>query len=181
VYPVHPLLAFAIDVAATLEGGEEAYALTHVRVLGRALCPARLLCLVPDHGPGPPGMLEGATLMNPRGMAGTAEGVVGLVLGEEVEGEAVVVGIDHTLGLVLHHLAEVLGPHADDRRVMSVAGMEGAERGRLRTPCALVARGRDLILVPALHVPARGRVLCLTLPTRGTVGVGAGVARVLDL
>jgi hypothetical protein len=116
-------------------------------------------------------------------MAGTVEGVeVGSGLVEEVEGEVVVVDIVKVLGLVLH-LVGVLDPLADDRQATSVAGTEGAERGRLHTLCVLVAQGRDPTLapVPVLHVLARGRAPCLTLPTRGTVGAGAGVARVLDL
>jgi len=171
-----------MGVAVMVEEEEEFHVLIHVRapVLGRALAHVRVLGL----GLGPRGMLGGAILMSPRGMAGTVEGVeVGLGLVEEVEGEADVVDIVNTPGLVLHHLVGVLDPRADDRQATSVADTEGAERGRLHTLCALVAHGRDLILVlvPALHVLARGHALCLTLPTRGTVGVGAGVVRVLGL
>jgi len=164
---------------------EETHVPIHVRahVLGRA----RVLGLVPDHGLGPHG-IGGAILMSLRGMAGTVEGAeVGSGLVEEVEEEAGVVGIVKPLGLVLHHLAGVLDPHADGRQATNVAGTEGAGRGRPRTLCVPVAHGRDLTLVPvpvpvpAPHVLARGRAPCLTLPTRGTVGVGAGVARVLGL
>ena len=155
----------------------EIHARTHVR----ALAHVRVLGL--DHGPALRDIAGDAILTNLRGMAGTVEGAeVGLGLVEEVEGEVGVVDIVKLLGLVLH-LAGVLDSHVDGHQATSVAGTEGAERGRLHTLCALVAHGQDLILVlvPALHVLARGRALCLTLPTRGTVGVGAGVARVLGL
>lgn len=186
VYHVHLSLVSATDVAAVVEEEEEMHVLFHVHalVLGRALAHVRVLGLVPDHGLAPRGILEGAILMNLRGMGGTVEGPeVGLGLVGEVGGEPAVVDIVKSLGLVLHYLAGVLDPHADGRRATSVAGTEGAERGRLHTLCAPVAHGRDLTLVPvpALHVLARGRAPCLTLPTRGTVGVGAGVSHVLDL
>ena len=162
---------------------EEGESHAPIRALGRALAHVRVLGLVLDHGLAPRDIAGDAILMNPRGMAAMVEGVeVGLELVEEVEGEADVVDIVKALGLVLH-LVGVLDPHADGRQAMSVAGMEGAERGRLHILCVLVAQGRDLTLalVPVLRVLARGRAPCLTLPTRGTVGVGAGVAHVLDL
>jgi len=173
-------------VAAVVEEEEEMHVPTHVRApaLGRALVHVRVLGLVLDHGLAPRGIAGGAILTSLRGMAGTVEGVeVGLERVEEVEGEADVADIVKNLSLVLHHLAGVLDPHADGRRATSVAGTEGAERGRLHTLCVLVAHGRDLtlVLVLALHVLARGRAPCLTPPTRGTVEAGAGVARALDL
>jgi len=182
-YRVLPLLAPATDGVATVEEGE-IHAPIHVRALGRALAHVRVLGLVLDHGPAPRDIAGDAILTNLRGMAGTVEGVeVGLGLVEEVEGEVGVVDIVKPLGLVLLHLAGVLDSHADGHQATSVAGTEGAERGRLHTLCVLVAQGRDLTLalVPVLRVLVRGRAPCLTLPTRGTVGVGAGAARVLDL
>ena len=148
-------------------------------VLGRV----RVLCLVRDHGLGLRGIAGGVILTSLRGMEGTAEEVeVGLGLVGEVGGEVDGVGIAKHPGLV-HHLAGVPDPHAGGRRATNVEDTEDAERGLPHTLCVLVAHGRDLILVPApaLHVPARGRVPCLTPPTRGTVGAGAGVARVLVL
>lgn len=159
----------------------EIHARTHVRALGRALAHVRVLGL--DHGPALRDIAGDAILTNLRGMAGTVEGAeVGLGLVEEVEGEVGVVDIVKLLGLVLH-LAGVLDSHVDGHQATSVAGTEGAEQGRLHTLCVLVAQGRDLTLalVPVLRVLVRGRAPCPTLPTRGTVGVGAGVARVLDL
>ena len=179
VYLAHLLPASAMDVAVTVEEEEEMHVPIHVRapVLGRA----RVLGL--DHGLGPPGLVGGAILTSLRNMAGTVEGVeVGSGSVEEVGGEAGVVDIVITLGLVLYHLVGVLDPHADGRRAMSVAGTEGAEQGHLHTLCALAAHADlTLVLVPAPHALARGRALCLTLPTRGTVGAGAGVALVLVL
>jgi len=185
VYLVHLPPAPATDVAPTVE--EEVTRVlihAHALVLGRALRRVRVLGPGLDHGPGPHGTVGGAILTSPRGMAGMVGGAeVGSELVEEAEGEAVAVDIVKALGLVLNLLVGVLAHYADGRQAMSVAGLEGVERGRLRTLCALVAHGRDLTLVhvPALHVLARERAPCLTLPTRGTVGVGAGVARVLGL
>jgi len=166
-----------MGVAATV--GEEEEMHVPIHVLGRV----RVLGLVLDRGLGPHGIVGGAILTSLRGMAGTVEGEeVGLGLVEEVGGEAGVVAIVKPLGLVLHYLAEVLDPHADGRQATNVADMEGAERGRPRTLCVLAAHGRDLTLVldPAPHVLVRGHAPCLTLPTRGTVGAGAGVDRALD-
>ena len=176
-YHVHLLLASATDVVATVEEEGETHAPIHVRALGRALAHVRVLGL--DHGLAPRDIAGDVIPTNLRGMAGTVEGVqVGLGL---VGGEVGVVDIVKTLGLVLH-LAGVPDLHADDRQATSVVGMEGAERDRLHTLCVLAAQGRDLTLAldPVLHVLARGRAPCLTLPTRGTVGAGAGVARVPD-
>ena len=170
-----------------MEGeGEETHVpiRAHAPVLGRALCRIRVLGLVLDHDLAPHGIAEGAILTSLRGMAGTVEGAeVGLGLVEEVEGEVDVADTVRSRGLVLHCLAGVLCPRADGRRATSVAGTAGAERGRRRTLCVLAVHGRDLtlVLVPALHVLARGRAPCLIPPTRDTVGAGAGVARVLDL
>ena len=110
---------------------------------------------------------------------------VGLGLVEGVE-EAGVVDIVKTLGLVLCPVG-ALDLHADGRRATSVAGTEGAERGRLHTLYALVVHERDPTLVPVpvpvpvLRVLVRGPAPCLTLPTRDIVGAkveaGAGVAR----
>lgn len=169
-----------MDVTATVGEQGEVCAPFHARapVLGRALGRAHVLGL--DHGLGPHVITGDATLTSLRGMVGTVEGAgAGLVLVAEVEEEGDVVDIVEPLGLVLH-LAGV-GPHADDRQATNVAGTEGAGRGRPRTLCALVGHGRDLTLVPVLRVLGRGRAPCLTLPTRGTVGAGAGVAPVLDL
>ena len=172
-----------MDVAVTVEEEEETHVRTHVRapVLGHALGRVRVLGL--DHALGPPGILGDEILTSLRDMAGTVEGAeVGLGPVEEAGGEAGVADIGTTLGLVLCRLVGMLDPHADGRRVTSVAGTGGAERGRLHTLCAPVAHGDlTLVLVPAPHVLARGRALGLTLPTRGTVGVGAGVALVLVL
>jgi len=172
-----------MDVAATVEEEGVTHVLIHARALGRALGPVRVRCLVPDRDRGPRGIVGGVILTSPRGTAGTVGGAeADSELAEEVEGGAVAVDIAKALGLVLS-LVGVLCHHAGGRRAMSVAGTEDVERGRLHTPCALVAHGRDLTLVPvpALHVLARGRAPCLTLLTRGTVGVGAGAARVLGL
>ena len=112
-----------------------------------------------------------------------AEGAeVGLGLVGEAEGVGVV-DIVKALGLVLHRVAGLLDLLAGGRQVMSVEGMEDAERGPLRILYGPVAheRGLTLVHVPALHVLARGRALCPTLPTRDTVGAGAGVARALGL
>jgi len=167
-------------VVATVEAEGGSHVPIHVRVLGRALAHVRVLGLVLDHGLAPRDIAGDVIPTNLRGMV---EGVeVGLGLVEEVGGELGVVDIVKTLGLVLH-LVGVPDLHADDRQVMSVAGTEGAERGRLHTLCVLVVQGRDLTLAldPVLHVLARGRAPCLTLPTRGTVGAEAGVAHVLGL
>lgn len=150
----------------------------HVLVLGHGRVPG----LVQDLGLGPHGTTEGVILMNLRGMEGMAEGVevgLGLEGGEEVD----VLGTVRVPGPVPHHPAEALGLRVDAHQATSVAGMEDAGRGRLRTLCVPAAHGRDLILVPVpdLHVLARGRAPCLTLLTRDTVGAGAGVVRVLDL
>jgi hypothetical protein len=155
--------------------GEEMRVPIRARVLDRA----HALGLA--HDPDPRGTAGGVTLTSLRGMAGMVEGAE--VGSEEVEGEVDVVDIVRRLGLVLHHPVGVLGFHADGRQATSVAGTEGAERGLLRTLCVLVARERDrtLVLALVLHVPARGRALCRTLPTRDTVEAGAGVAHVLDL
>jgi len=168
-------------MGVTVEEGRETHAPIHVRapVRGRV----RVLGLVHDHGLGPHDIAGGAILTSLRGMGGMAEGAeVGLGLVRGVEGEADVVGIVKPPGLVLH-LAGVLDLHADGRRAMNVADMDGGERGHPHTLCVLAAHGRDLtlVLVPALRVPVRGRAPCLTPPTRGTVGAGAGAARVLDL
>ena len=182
-YHVRLLLASATDVVATVEEEGETHAPIHVRALGRALAHVRVLGLVLDHGLAPRDIAGDVIPTNLRGMVGTVEGVeVGSGLVEEVEGEAGVVDIVKTLGLVLH-LVGVPDLHADDRQATSVAGTEGAERGRLHTLCVLVAQGRDLTLAldPVLHVLARGRAPCLTLPTRDTVGAGAGVAHALGL
>lgn len=180
-YRAHPLLAPATDVVTTAEEEEEPHVPIPVLalVLGRVLAHARDLGLVLDRGLGPRGITGGAI---PTSLRGMAEGVeVGLGLVEEA-GEVDVVDIAKSLGLVLHHLVGVLYPHADGRRVTNVGGTEGADRGHLHILCVPVAHERDLtlVLVPALHVLARGRVPCHTLRTRGTVGAGAGVARVLD-
>jgi len=158
----------------------ETYAPIHVRAHGRALAHVRVLCLVLDHGLAPRDI---AGDVIPTSLRGMVEGVeVGSGLVEEVGGELGVVDIVKNLGLVLH-LVGVPDLHADDRQATSVAGTEGAERGRLHTLCVLVAQGQDLTLAldPVLHVLARGRAPCLILPTRGTVGAGAGVAHVLGL
>ena len=178
---VHLLPAYVLDVVATVGGGGGTYVL--ILVPGRApgLARVRVLGLVLDRALGPHGLAGGAIRTSPRGTADTVEGVeVGLGLVEEVEGEADAVDIVRTPSLVHRHVG-VLGPHADGHQATSVADMEGAEQGRLHTLCVLVAHGRDLTLVLALHVLGRGRAPCLTLPTRGPVGAGAGVARVLDL
>lgn len=169
-------------MAPTVEEEEETHALTHAPapVLGRALGRVRVLGL--DRGLGPRGTAGGAILMNLRGTVDTVEGVeVGLGPVEGVEGAPDVAGTVKALGLV-RPLAGVLDPRADGRQATNVAGTEGAGRDLPRTLCVLVAHGRDLtlVLVPVLHALARGRALCLTLPTRGTVGAGAGAARVLD-
>ena len=157
---------------------------THALILvpGRApgLARVRVLGLVLDRALGPHGIAGGAIRTNPRGMADTVEGVeVGLGLVGEVEGGADVVDIVRTPSLAHRHEG-VLDPHADGHQATSVVDTEGAERGHLHTLCVLVAHGRDLTLVLALHVLGRGRAPCLTLPTRGPVGAEAGVARVLD-
>lgn len=169
-----------MDVTATVGEQGEVCAPFHARapVLGRALGRVHVLGL--DHGLGPHVIAGDAILTSLQGMVGTVEGVgAGLVLVEEVEGEGDVVDTVEPLGLVLRLVG--VGPHVDDHQATNVAGTEGAGRGRPRTLCALVGRGRDLTLVPALHVLDRGRAPCLTLPTRGTVGAGAGVVPVLDL
>ena len=163
------------------EGGE-----THAPIHAHARVPGhvRVHGLVRDHGLGPHDTAGDAILTSLRGMGGMVEGAeVGLGLAGEVAEEVGVVGIVQPPGLVPHHPAGVLDPHADGRRATNVADMGGAERGLPHTLCVLVAHGRDLTLalVPALHAPVRGRALCLTPPTRGTVGAGAGAARDLDL
>jgi hypothetical protein len=155
--------------------------LFHVRahVLGRV----RVLGLVLGPGPGLHGITGDVILMNLPDMVHTVEGAeVGLGLAEEVV-EVRVVDIVKALGLVLHHVAGLLDLRADGPQVTSVEGMEDAERGPPRILFVPVAHERDLtlVLVPALHVLARGRAPCLTLLTRDTVGAGVGVARVLDL
>ena len=180
-YLVHLFPAPVMGVAATVgEEGESCVLIhVHVHVLGRALGHARVLG--PNHGLGPHDTIGGATLTSPRGMVRTAEEAEeGLESVGEVAGEADVAGIVEPLGLVLH-LAGVVDPLADDRQVTNVADMEGAERGRPRILCVLAAHGQDLTLVPAPHALGRGRAPCLTLPTRDTVGAGAGVARDLGL
>ena len=171
--------------AAMVEEEEEMHVPIHVRVPGRALPHVCVLGPVLDHGLAPHDIVGDVILTNLRGMAGTVEEVgVGLELVGEVGEEVGVVGIVKALGLVLRP-AGVLDPHVDGRQATSVAATEGAELGRLHTLSVLVAHGRDLTpaLVLVLHVLARGRAPCLTLPTRGIVGAGVGarVVRVLDL
>ena len=157
----------------------ETYAPIHARALGRV----RVLGLVRAHGHGLRDITGGAILTSLRGMEGTVEGAeVGLGLVGEVAGEADVVGTVKPPGLV-HHLAGVPDPHGDGLQATNVVDTDGAERGLPHTLCGLVVHGRDLTLVPALHALVRGRAPCLTPPTRGTVGAGAGAgaARVLVL
>jgi len=176
VYRVHLLLVPATDAAATVEEEGETCVPIRVRAPGPALARAPVLGHVLDHGLVPPDSAGDTIPTSLRGTAGMAEGaVVGLELAEGVE-EVGAVDIVKARGLVLH-LGGALDPHADDRRVTSVAGTEDAGRGHLHTLCALVAHGRDptLVLVPVLHVLVRGLAPCLTLPTRDTVGAGARV------
>ena len=176
-YLVHPFLAPATDVVVMVEEGRMCVPIhAHAHVPDRV----RVLGLPPGRGHGPHGTAGGAILMSPRGMEDMVEG--GEVGSEPVQGEEEVDAVDtvKALGPVLHH-AEVLGLRVDARRVMSVVGMEDAERDRLHILCVLAVHERDLTLVLALHVLARGRAPCLTLPTRGIVGAGAGVTRLLDL
>jgi len=152
-----------------------------IRVRAHVLGRPRVLVL--GHGHGLHGIAEGTILTSLPGMVDTVEGAeVGLGLVEEAEGVGVV-DIVKALGLVLHYVAGLLDLRADGRRVTSVEGTEDAGRGRLHILCVPVVHERDLTLVrvPAPHVLARGRVPCLILPTRGTVGAGAGVALVPDL
>lgn len=166
-------------MGVTVEEEGEMHAPIHARALGRV----RVLGLVRDHGLGPHDTAGSAILTSLRGTEGTVEGVeVGLGLVGEVVGEAGVVGIVKPPGHV-RHLAGVPDPRGDGRRATNVADTDGAERGLPHTLCVLVAHGPGLTLVPvpALHVPVRGRAPCLIPPTRGTVGAGAGAARVLVL
>jgi len=159
-----------------------------IRVRAHVLGRPRVLGLVLGHGHGLHGIAEGTILTSLPGMVDTVEGAeVGLGLVEEAGGVGVV-DIVKALGLVLHYVAGLLDLRADGRRVTSVEGTEDAGRGRLHILCVPVVHERDLTLVrvpaphvPAPHVLARGRVPCLILPTRGTVGAGAGVALVPDL
>lgn len=176
--PVHPHLAPATDVVVTL--GDGMCVRTHVRAhaLGRArvLGPGLGLGLGHHDTPGD------ATLTSLRGTADTVEGAeVGLEPVEGVEEEDAV-DIDNPPGLVLHRLGGVRGLHADGHQATSVVGTEGVGRGHRHILCVLAARerGLTLALVPAHHVPARGRAPCRTLPTRGTVGARVGAVRVLD-
>jgi hypothetical protein len=178
-YLVHPFLAPATDVVVMVEEGRMC-----VPIHAHVPDPVRALGLLPGRGRGPRGTAGGAILMNPRGMEGMVEG--GEVGSEPAGGVEGVDAVDtvKALGPVLHHLVEVLCLCVDARQAMSVVGTEDAERDRLHILCVLAVHERDLTplaLALALHVLARGRAPCLTLPTRGTVGAGAGVTRVLDL
>ena len=111
------------------------------------------------------------------------EGVeVGLRL-EGVEEEVNAVDTLRLPVLILHHVAGVQGLRGDDRQATSVGGAEGADQGRPYILCVPADHGRSLTPVPvtALHALARGRARCLILPSRGTVGAGAGVAPAPDL
>ena len=155
----------------------------HVLIHARAHVLGRVRVLGLGLGPDLHGIAGGAILTSLPGMVDTVEGAeVGLGQAEEVE-EVHVVDIVRALGLVLHHVAGLRGLRADGRRVTSVEGTEGAERGLPHILSVPVAheRGLTLVLVPVLRVLVRGRAPCLTLPTRDTVGAGAGAARVLDL
>jgi len=153
---------------------------THVRahVLGRV----RVLGLVPAHVLVLHGIPGGAILTSLPGLEGTVGGVEVGLGPEGVEEEVGAVDSVKLLGLVLHHVAGALGLCGDGRQATSVAGTEGADRGRRHILCVPAGHGRDLtrVPVPALHVLVRGRARCLIPPTRGTVGAGAGVAPVHD-
>lgn len=166
--------------AVAIAEGEEMLVLIHVRVhvLGRV----RVLGPVLGRGLGLGlhGITGGVILTSLLGMVEGAEVGSGPVGGVE---EVRVLDIVKALGLVLHHVAGLLGLHADGHRVTSVEGTGDAERGRLRILYDPVAHERDLILVhaPVPHALARGLAPCLTLPTRDSVGAEAGVVPVLDL